>query len=136
MRVLEKTVTLGEMKFKVGANRDIAVKAFEEFPELIEYLFNKQKESNLSEDAFLLSAIKKKELSKLFSMEKEIAELIKFALPLMLKAANDDTKATDIIKYAEDNGASTVMNSGLLEFLIQGFTQGELVKPKVKFSMK
>ena len=41
MRVLEKTVTLGEMKFKVATDRDIAVKAFEEFPDLIDYLTKK-----------------------------------------------------------------------------------------------
>lgn len=135
MKILEKTVTLGEMSFKIAVDRDIAVKSFEEYPELIEYLFKKQNSLNDNENLFL-DAIKNKELSKIFEMEEKFAELVGFALPLMLKKAGDKTNAKTIIKYAVENGVNTQMNSALLEFICEGFTQRELAKPKIKFSMK
>lgn len=136
MRVLEKTVTLGEMKFKVATDRDIAVKAFEEYPDLIEYLVNKENEIGNDDKSLFLKAIKNKELSTLFEMEEKFAKLIEFALPLMLKKANDESDAMEIIKYANENNVSTEFNSGMLEFLMEGFTLRELAKkPKIKFSM-
>lgn len=134
MKFLEKTVTLGEMTFKVATDRDIAVKSFEKYSDLIEYLF-KNKDNIYTDNEFFLNAIKNKELGKIFDMEKQIADLVGFALPLMLKKAGDDTDAKKIIKYAKDNDADTEMNSALLEFICEGFTQRELA-PKIKFSMK
>lgn len=136
MKVLEKKVTLGEMNFKVQTNRDIAVKSFEEFPDLIEYMLNKQGNKKQNETQYFIEAIKNKELGTLFSMNDRIAELIKFALPLMLESAGDDTDPDKIITYAKDNNADELLNSGLLEFLILGFTQREQAKPKIQFSMK
>ena len=137
IKVLEKTVTLGEKVFKVGTDRNIAVKAFEEHPELIEYLVNKQGAiGNADDTAFFLEAIKKKELGTLFDMENKLADLIAFALPMMLKKVGDQSNAGEIISYAKDNGADTILNNAMLEFLVQGFTQRELAKPKIKFSMK
>lgn len=135
MRFLEKTVTLGEMTFKVATDRDIAVKAFEAYPQLIEYMFKKQ-DSITNDKDFFMEAIKNKELSKVFEMEKMFADLIEFALPLMLRKAGDKTSAKKIIDYATENGADTEMNSALMEFLCEGFTQRELAEPKIKFSMK
>ena len=137
IKVLEKTVTLGEKVFKVGTDRNIAVKAFEEHPELIEYLVNKQGAiGNADDTAFFLEAIKKKELGALFDMENKLADLIAFALPMMLEKVGDQSNAGEIISYAKDNGADTILNNAMLEFLVQGFTQRELAKPKIKFSMK
>ena len=136
MKILEKTVELGDMKFRVATDRNIAVKAFEEYPELIEYLVRKQKEANQNDEDFFVKAIKNKELSNLFEMEEKFGDLISFALPLMLEKAGDMTDAQAIIDYAVENGADSVFNSAMLEFLVQGFTQREVVKPKINFSMK
>ena len=136
MKVLEKQVTLGEMEFKVVTNREIAIKTFEQFPDLMEYLISQKGNSNANEEEFFINALKKKELSKLFDMDNKLGELIAYALPLMLKSANDNSNAVDIIDYAKENGADGVFNSAILEFLMQGFTQRELVEPKIKFSMK
>ena len=136
MKLLEKQVTLGEMEFRVATNRDIAIKAFEQFPDLMEYIIKQQGEGVVNEEEFFIDTLKKKELSKLFDMENKLGELIAFALPLMLMRANDDSNSSDIINYAIENGADGVFNSALLEFLMEGFTQRELVKPKIKFSMK
>ena len=85
----------------------------------------------------MVSLVKNKGLSELLRMNDEIAKMVKFALPLMLKEAKDDTNATKIIKYATDNDVIAQFNAGILEFIAQGFTQGELAnKPKIKFSMK
>lgn len=133
MKVLEKTVELGEMSFKVRANRDIAVKSFEEYPAVLEYIVKQQNKGELD----MVSLVKNKGLSELLRMNDEIAKMVKFALPLMLKEAKDDTNATKIIKYATDNDVIAQFNAGILEFIAQGFTQGELAnKPKIKFSMK
>lgn len=136
MKLLEKQVTLGEMEFKVATNRDIAIKTFEQFPDLMEYLISQKGQSNASEEEFFIETLKKKELSKLFDMDNKLADLIAYALPLMLKTANDNSSAVEIIDYAKENGADGVFNSAILEFLMQGFTQRELAKPKIKFSMK
>lgn len=136
MKVLEKQVTLGEMEFRVATNRDIAIKTFEQFPDLMEYLISQKGNSNANEDEFFINALKNKELSKLFDMDNKLGELVAYALPLMLKSANDNSNAVDIIDYAKENGADGVFNSAILEFLMQGFTQRGLVEPKIKFSMK
>ena len=136
MKVLEKQVTLGEMEFRVATNRDIAIKTFEQFPDLMEDLITQKGNQSTNEEEFFIKALKKKELSKLFDMNNKLGELIAYALPLMLKSANDNSNAVEIIDYAKENGADRVFNSAILEFLMQGFTQRELAKPKIKFSMK
>lgn len=136
MKVLEKQVTLGEMEFRVATNRDISIKTFEQFPDLMEYLISQKGNQSTNEEEFFIEALKKKELSKLFDMDNKLGELIAYALPLMLKSANDNSNAVEIIDYAKENGADGVFNSAILEFLMQGFTQRELAKPKIKFSMK
>ena len=136
MKLLEKQVTLGEIEFKVASNREIAIKTFEQFPDLMEYLISQKGQENSNEKEFFIEALRKKELSKLFDMDNKLADLIAYALPLMLKTANDNSSAVEIIEYAKENGADGVFNSAILEFLMQGFTQRELAKPKIKFSMK
>lgn len=136
MKLLEKQVTLGEMEFRVASNREIAIKTFEQFPDLMEYLISQKGQSNANEEEFFIEALKKKELSKLFDMDNKLADLIAYALPLMLKTANDNSSAVAIIEYAKENGADGVFNSAILEFLMQGFTQRGLAEPKIKFSMK
>ena len=136
MKILEKEVTLGDMKFRVRTNREIAVKAFEQYPDLIEYLFNKQGSKAKNETQYFIEALKKKELGTLFSMNDKIADLIGFALPLMLDGAGDKTSSKEIIEYAKANNASDMFNSKMLEFLVEGFTQRGQEKPKIQFSMK
>lgn len=136
MKILEKKVEFGEMTFRVATDRNIAVKAFEEYPDLIEYLFKKQNKANVNDSEFFLDALRNKELGELFSMEEKINKLIVFALPLMLEKAGDMTSAESIIEYAEENDAIELLNSAMMEFLVQGFTQREAAKPKIGLSMK
>ena len=112
------------------------IKTFEQFPDLMEYLISQKGQSNANEEEFFIEALRKKELSKLFDMDNKLADLIAYVLPLMLKTADDNSSAVEIIEYAKENGADGVFNSAILEFLMQGFTQRELAKPKIKFSMK
>lgn len=133
MKVLEKTVELGEKSFKVRTNKDIAVASFEKFPEVLEYMMKQQKPG--SQD--FITMIKNKELSKLFRFNDDVGKLVEFALPLMLEASGDTSDAKEIIKYAKNNGVIEQFNTAMLEFIGQGFTLGELAqKPKIKFSMK
>ena len=136
MKVLEKQVTLGEMEFKVATNRDMAVKVFEEFTDLMEYITSQRESMGADENTAFVEMLRKKELSKFIRMDEQLKDLVAYALPLMLKSANDNSDANEIIKYAKENGADGVFNSAILEFLMQGFTQRELAKPKIKFSMK
>ena len=144
MKVLEKTAELGALKFKVQTNRDIAVKSFEEFPDVIKYLVDRQGKVSTDNKEFLkshpalkdLDAIKNKELGVLFDINDKIAQLIEFALPLMLESAKETIAAREILDYAKENGALEIFNSKMLEFLAQGFTQREQEKPKIQFSMK
>lgn len=136
MKVLEKTAELGALKFKVQTNRDIAVKSFEEFPDVIKYLVDRQGKVSTDNKQFFLDAIKNKELGVLFDINDKIAQLIEFALPLMLASAKETITAREILDYAKENGALEIFNSKMLEFLAQGFTQREQEKPKIQFSMK
>lgn len=139
MKVLEKTVELGEMSFKVRANRDIAVDTFQKYPDVLKYAIKHKgiaSEEDIDVDMFL-QLLTNNGLDELTNIRQQLSEMVAYALPIMLKSAHDTTNADDIIKYATENNALDVMNSGLLEFIAQGFTQGELAnKPKIKFSMK
>lgn len=136
MKLLEKNVTLGEMKFKVAVNRDIAIKSFEEFPELIEYIISQENSGATDEQSVFMNALRGKKLKALYDMEENLAKLIEFALPLMLETAGDTSDAMAIIEYAKENDADSILNSAMLEFLMQGFSQRGLAEPKIKFSMK
>ena len=65
----------------------------------------------------------------------KLSELVKFVLPLMLDKAQDNSNAEAIMDYAEENEVLDEFNSGIVEFLFMGFTQGGLGKQKIKFSM-
>lgn len=136
MKTLEKTVTLGTMVFKVGTNRDIAIKTYEQFPEIMEYMINQEKKQVKDGQDLFLQAIKNKELGKLFEIEDKLEVLVEFCLPLMLEVAKDKSDANEIIKYVKENNADGVFNSAIWKFLMEGFTQRELAKPQIKFSMK
>lgn len=134
MKILEKRVELGEMTFRIATDRNIAIKSFEAFPDVIEYIIQSQYQGKPDQDVFL-NAIKNKELSKLFEMNDKLSELVKYVLPLMLEKAKDNTDAQLIINYANENEVLEEFNSAIVEFLFMGFMQGELGKPKIKFSM-
>lgn len=134
MKILEKNVELGVKKFKVATDRDIAIKSFEKYPDVIEYVVT-NKESESSDQAVFINAIKNKELGKLFEMNDKLGKLVEFVLPLMLKKANDSSDSKDIIEYAIENEVIEDFNSAIVEFLFLGFTQRGLGKPKIKFSM-
>lgn len=134
----ERTVTLGEKQFKVVANRDIAVKSFEQFPDVIIYLKEQEKnaKSNKNEDDLFVELLKNKQLGKMFEINDKMAELVKFALPLMLAEANDNSNANDIISYAEENNVAEQFNAKIFELITNAFTQRGQEKPKIQFSMK
>ena len=134
MKLLEKNVELGEKKFKISTDRNIAIQSFEAYPDVIEYII-KNKGNVVGEEEMFLDAIKNKELSKLFEINDKLATLVEFVLPLMLKKANDNSNAQEIIEYAKENDALEEFNSAIVEFLFLGFTQRGLGKPKIKFSM-
>lgn len=136
LKVLVKTVTFGEKTFKVGVDRNLAIACLEEKPELMEYLISQRNTSAKSSQEFFLKALKEKTLGKLYAMEDKLSELTELSLPLMLKKAEDDHDAKEIIDYAKEHDAMGTLNNGMLEFLMQGFSQRELAKPTIKFSMK
>jgi len=144
IRQLRKHVECGIYNFDVVVNRDIAIRALEEYPKLSEYVFTKAKENAkkntnkpVDEVDILIENIKSKSTSQLYEQDKELEECIKFAFPLMLKAAgNDDLDANEIIEYIYDNGVADDFNAGMYEFILLGFTQREVTKKKVNFSMK
>lgn len=123
------------MEFSVSVDREIAVKTLEEFPELLEYFVSSENKT-IEKDSSFIEMIKSKQLSKILEMNNQIGEAISFALPQMLKKAQDKSNAKKIIEYAIENGVDQEMYAGLWEFLLEGFTQGELGSPKIKFSMK
>ena len=138
MKVLEKTVTLGEKQFKIMVNRDIAVETFEQFPEVIEYVLNSDTSAKGKDDEkeFLLNALKSRKLNQLFKMNEKLGELVAYALPLMMKSAGDMQNAQEIINYATENDVIEDFNAKMFGLLMEAFTPREQGKPKVKFSIK
>ena len=142
MKILRKHIECGEYSFDIAVDRDIAVRTMEAFPDLCEYMFTKARESAGKIEAktddfqFLMDSIHKKELHKLYEQERNYEEFIKYAFPLMLKKAGSDLDAKEIINYVYENGVDTEFNTALYEFILMGFTQGEVTKKKkVNFSI-
>lgn len=135
MKILEKRVELGDKKFRIATDRNIAIKSFEAYPDVIEYIMKSQYDTKADDQEVFLNAIKNGELGKLCQMNEKLADLVKFVLPLMLSKANETLDAKSIIDYAEENEVIEEFNSAIVEFLFMGFTQGGLGKPKIKFSM-
>ena len=64
-------------------------------------------------------------------------KISRFALPLMLKEAEDTQKAEDIIKYAIENDADQVLFANVVRVLFMGFTMNGVIKtPKIDLTMK
>ena len=131
---LIKDVEFGELNFKVAVNRAMFLEVNKKFPEF----FKKTIEFNQNKNS-LSEALSNGNLKEFLEyndyVEEKSSEIIKFALPLMLKEAGDKTNPLEIFDYAKENNAETVMNTSLLGLLLQVFTQGEQL-PKVKFSIK
>jgi len=131
---LSKEIEFGELNFKVAVNRAMFLEVNKKFPEF----FKKTIEFNQNKNS-LSEALSNGNLKEFLEyndyVEEKSSEIIKFALPLMLKEAGDKTNPLEIFDYAKENNAETVMNTSLLGLLLQVFTQGEQL-PKVKFSIK
>lgn len=144
MKDYRKHISCGVYEFDISIDRNIAVRALEEYPKLSEYVFTQAKQSinkpnnkNMDEVDILIENIKSKKTSELYEQEELLKECVKFAFPLMLaKAGNNDLDATEIINYIYDNGVAEDFNTAVYEFILLGFTQREVTKKKVNFSMK
>ena len=141
MKIITKTVTVGEYTFDVSVDRNIVCDAFEKYPDLMEFLF---KNANVNgENEVVVNAIRNKNLAMLLDSTDQIKELVFYALPKMLKKA-DDFRGTDnasrvdeLVKYIEDNEVDTEFSTAMFEFICLGFTPDTNErKPKVKFQMK
>lgn len=131
---LSKEIEFGELNFKVAVNRAMFLEVNKKFPEF----FKKTIEFNQNKNS-LSEALSNGNLKEFLEyndyVEEKSNDIIKFALPLMLKEAGDKTNPLEIFDYAKENNAETIMNTSLLGLLLQVFTQGEQL-PKVKFSIK
>ena len=104
------------------------MQSFQEFPDLIEYLMQQEKEvgkGDISEADYLVKLIKSKQLKQALSVTEDIGEMVKFALPLMLEKAEDKTNYHKIIDYIDENGIKDEFNSAVFGFISLGFTLGE-----------
>jgi len=143
MNDLRKHIECGEYSFDVAIDRDIAVKSFEEFPKLSEYVFTTARDNARNNNAkkqdeidILVSNIRNKKMNELYEQEESLKQCVKFAFPLMLKKAGSELDANTIIDYIYENGVADEFNAGIYEMILLGFTQREVVKKKVNFSMK
>ena len=133
MKILTKRITVGDYSFDISADRDIAVKAFQEFPDFAKYVFTK---ANLTEKQLLESAIDNKELDKLLNIQEQERSLVFYAFPFMVAKANGSIDIDEFYKFLEDNSVTDVFVEKVFEFLMLGFFQKEKATPKVKFELK
>lgn len=143
LKILTKHIECGKYSFKVAIDRDIAIKSLEAFPELSAYIFNtakaeskKPKGAARDEVDILVDNIKTGKTSELAKREDEVLECVKFAFPLMLAKAGETLDAKELIAYMEENGVIEDFTTGMYELILMGFTQREVAKKKVGFSMK
>ena len=139
MKILKKQVTCGEKEFAVSVDRDIAVAAFEHFPELLD-LIQAMSESGEKGKISLAEAAKKKQLGALFGLNEQTMKVVESAFPLMLEKAGEDSpkeKAKEILAYADENEVDDLLRDGMFSFLMEAFSLGERArKHKVAFAMK
>lgn len=136
MKILTKRITVGDYSFDISTDRDIAVKAFQEFPDFAKYVFTK---ANLTEKQLLESAIDNKELDKLLNIQEQEKDLVLYAFPYMYAKANSvsqDGFIEEFLTFIEGNGVMDVFVEKVFEFLMLGFSQKEKATPKVKFELK
>jgi len=138
-----KHISCGVYEFDIAIDRNIAVRALEEYPKLSEYVFTQAKQSinkadnkKVDEIDILVENIKSKKTSEMYEQEELLKECVKFAFPLMLAKAGSDLDAKTIIDYIYENGVADDFNTGVYEMILLGFTQREVTKKKVNFSMK
>ena len=134
MKTLRKHISVGDYKFNVGVDRDIVVDCFEQFPSLVEFLL---KQANGDNADIIVNAVKSKNLRQVLETNEQIADFVRFALPKMLKKAEDESDAEEILNYIYENEVDEVFNSEMFKFICSGFTPDATEKkPKVKFVMK
>lgn len=133
-----KQITLGEMVFNVGSNRNILVDVLENNEEYAECIFSQSEKSkdNNTDKVDFKSLIKNKKMGEILKLEELIPEVVKYALPKMLEFTGETISADDIIAYAEENQADDILYEALHDLLIKAFTSGKQDKqPKIKFAI-
>lgn len=132
MKKLYKDIEIGEYKFRVCVNRDIAIQCAENFKDFFSKMFDNVKDKK--EKLFNVANLKQ-DLEYADFLKQNSGDVVKFALPLMLNEADDTTDSEKLIKYIYDNDADEVFNAKMLEFIIMGFSPEEAKKPKVKIKI-
>ena len=154
-----KHCKIGKYEFDLVITREIAVEALKRYPEYWKALQkamsfrdieNIAKNNNLEKAKDSIANIDFDTLVKLNETDIEISKwtpkIVKYALPKMLKLANDNTNAEELIKYCEENNVlddfirdgelQQGFNSKVMEFIMLGFTKGRQAKvAKVDFAM-
>ena len=144
MTIYKKTVTVGKYEFNISVDRDMVADAFDKYPKLLTLIIKySDGNENPDEKAILLRAIEDGNFKTLLKSNEEIAEIVKYLFPLMLKKADkfyetdNASKSQEILDYIYENEADEVFFSSVFEFIVSVFTDGvEEKKPKVKFVMK
>lgn len=145
MKKLRKNLTVGKYAFSLEINKDIAISVFEEVPEMTALLdeameTNKSKKEEFKFSDYLQLAREQddeKEERRLKTMRNasEIA-LKKMYRSVETNKSVDDDFFEEFWKYIDENDAELLMCSTLIEFVMQGFTLGKELKPKVKIVLK
>lgn len=134
MKIYKKHIILDKFEFDVAIDREITARAFEEFPDFTTYALS----DTDNKDDIVATAIREKKLLKLLELNDDMGELVKFALPLMMKKAgeeNAEEKAKEIYAFVDENEFADEFNSKIFEIICLGFTKGTGEKKKVKFSV-
>ena len=154
-----KHCKIGKYEFDLVITREIAFEALKRYPEYWKALQkamsfrdieNIAKNNNLEKAKDSIANIDFDTLVKLNETDIEISKctpkIVKYALPKMLKLANDNTNAEELIKYCEENNVlddfirdgelQQGFISKVMEFIMLGFTKGRQAKvAKVDFAM-
>lgn len=154
-----KHCKIGKYEFDLVITRELAVESIKRYPDYWKSLQKAMSfknidtianNNNLEKAKNSIANIDFDTLVKLNETDMEISKLtpniVKYALPKMLKLANDNTNANELLKYCEENNVlddfirddelQQGFNSKVMEFIMLGFTKGRQAKvAKVDFAM-
>ncbi len=140
MKTYSKNVTVGDYKFDVSVDRQIAAEGLEKFPDLVEYVLTQQDGVSA-----IVKATKDKKLGTLLGIDEQAEALVKFAFPKMLKKADAEfgtdnyNRSQEILDYIYENDADDVFITAMFEFILSVFTSetpGKKKKSRVAFKMQ
>lgn len=143
MKKLRKNLTVGKYEFTLEINKDIAISVFEEVPEMVGLVDEAMQKNKTQNSGFgeILEQLKEQNDEKDKKDLEVMRKMAVVALKQMYRAVETNNTADDNFfdefwNYVDENNAELLICTTIFEFVMQGFTLGKELKPKIKIVLK